>query len=183
MRVADILDHFLSRATWIDREKTVDRIITGDPNASIDRCVVTWMSSFKALRHVVDKGVRLLVCHEPTFWHHRDERPDDDVAVQEKLGFINEHGLSIVRNHDCWDRWPDIGIPWAWARFLGLKGRPAAVGAGGYQHRYDIEPVPLEDFARRVAERCGRIGEPLVQVTGDASQTVEFSVLRTSRIL
>lgn len=172
MKVSAILDHFLSRADWIDPETTVDRVIVGDPDADVDCCLVTWMPSLKALRCMVDKGVRFLICHEPTFWNHRDERTGDDAGIQEKLRFITDHGIVIVRNHDCWDRWPNVGIPWAWARFLGFEGNPVAVGANGYQHRYDIKPVPVEDFARQVAKRCAAIGEPFVQVTGDPCRKV-----------
>ena len=173
MRVSDILDHFLSRADWVDRETTVDRVIVGDPDASFERCLVTWMPSSKALHHMVREEIRLLICHEPTFWNHVDDQPTpDDLVSREKLTYIEEHGITIVRNHDCWDRWPDVGIPWAWSGFLGLGNQPAAVSADGYQHRYDIDRVPLDVFASGVAERCVSIGEPLVQVTGDASETV-----------
>ena len=158
MKAEDVLEYFLSRADWVDRKTTVDRIIAGDPHGDFDRCVVTWIPSMNALRWMAERAIGLLVCHEPTFWNHRDDRPiADDRVGREKLDFI--------RDHDCWDRWPEVGIPWAWAQFLGLADRPEAIGAAGYQHRYDIAPIPLEDFARQVAGRCADVGEPLVQVT------------------
>lgn len=173
MKVREILDHFLSRADWVERDKTVDRVIAGDPDTDVDRCLVTWMPGFKALRFMVDRGITFLICHEPTFWNHRNDRSTmEDPGSREKLAYIRDHNLVILRNHDCWDRWPDVGIPWAWADFLELGKHPQAVGANGCQHRYDIEPVSLEAFARRVARRCESLGEPLVQVTGDASQMV-----------
>jgi putative NIF3 family GTP cyclohydrolase 1 type 2 len=175
MKVGDILEHFLSRADWVNRETTVDRVIVGDAETEVESCLVSWMPSFGVLRHMVERDVRLLVCHEPTFWNHRDDRPANDAGIHEKLEYIQDHGLVVLRNHDCWDRWPDVGIPWAWAGFLGLGSKPAAVGANGYQHRYDIAPVSLEMFARHVAVRCAGLGEPLVQVTGDGD-------LRVSRI-
>jgi putative NIF3 family GTP cyclohydrolase 1 type 2 len=111
--------------------------------------------------------VPLVITHEPTFWEHVNDRPTDDPLSREKLRFIEDNGIVILRNHDAWDRWPGCGIPWAWARFLGLNEEPVEVGSWGYQHRYDIEPVTLDEFAGRVAERCASIGEPLVQVTGE----------------
>jgi len=172
IKVRDILEHFVSRADWVNRATTVDRVIVGDAGAEVDRCVVSWMPSFRALRYLVEHDIRLLVCHEPTFWNHLDERPVNDAGIQEKLHFIQDHRLVIIRNHDCWDRWPKVGIPWAWASFLGLGSKPVAVGASGYQHRYDIAPMTLEAFSRQVAKRCEGIGEPLVQVVGDVSQIV-----------
>ena len=172
MKVAEILEHFLSRADWVDRKTTVDRVIAGDAGADVSRCMVTWIPSSDALRCMIERDIRLLICHEPTFWNHPDERPADDAEIRDKLKYIQDHGLIVVRNHDCWDRWPDIGIPSAWARYLGLGDKPADVSAHGYQHRYDIDPVPLETFARRVAGKCAGIGESLVQVTGNASRMV-----------
>ena len=172
LKVKDVLEHFLSRCDWIDREKTVDRVIVGDPEKEVDRCLVTWMPSFEAVRQMVERGIHFMICHEPTFWHHRDDRPDQDPEANEKQAFIQENDVVIVRNHDCWDKWPDIGIPWSWAEFLELEGTPAEIGANGFQHRYDIEPVSLDEFASRVARSCSSIGEPMVQVTGDRNSQV-----------
>lgn len=182
MKVTAILEHFLSRVETIDRKTTVDRVIAGDPNADIDRCMVTWMPSFRALRQAVERGIRLVICHEPTFWSDGEERPDEDADARAKNTFIKQHGLIILRNHDAWDRWPGIGIPWAWARFLGLGPRPAAVARHGYQHRYDIAPVTLADFAADMAARCESIGEPQVQVVGDPGQTVSRIGIGTGSI-
>ena len=46
MKVREILEHFLSRAPWVDRTKTVDRVIVGDPEKEVSRCLVAWMPSF-----------------------------------------------------------------------------------------------------------------------------------------
>ena len=172
MVITEILEHFLSRADWVDCQKTVDRVIVGDPGRDVDRCLVTWMPSFAALEAMVARDIDLLICHEPTFWHHRDDKPGDDPESAAKLRFIDEHDLVIVRNHDCWDRWPNVGIPWAWAQYLEVGREPAATGRDGYQHRYDVDPIRLDDFARRVAAKCAAFGEPAVQVTGDGKMEV-----------
>jgi putative NIF3 family GTP cyclohydrolase 1 type 2 len=173
MKVGNVLEHFLSRADWVERDKTVDRVIVGDPAADVDRCLVTWMPGMNALRSLAERGMRLLICHEPTFWNHRDDCPvESDARAREKLAFIQAHDIVILRNHDCWDLWPEAGIPWAWARFLGLGRQPAAINQDRYLHRYDVEPMTLDALARRVARQCARIGEPFVQVSGDPSQSV-----------
>ncbi len=172
MKIGDILEHFLSRAEWVDRSKTVDRVIVGNPERDVAACLVTWMASFRALRRAVDLGIGFVICHEPTFWNHLDKDPASRPQATEKLSYIEDNGLAIMRIHDSWDRWPQIGIPWAWARFLGLGDSPVATGANGYQHRYDIEPVRLDDLAEAVALRCAALGEPMVQVVGDAHAAV-----------
>jgi len=176
MKVIDILEHFLSRSNWVDRTNTVDRVIIGDPEKKADRCLVTWMPGLAAVRQAITRRVELIVCHEPTFYSHQTDRfdihPETTRIVFEKRDFINAHGLTILRLHDTWDRWPEIGIPWAWGKFLELTGPPAAISADRYHHRYDIKPVALDEFARRVARKCATIGEPIVQVTGDGRQLV-----------
>jgi len=166
MKISGVVEHFLSRADWVDRDETVDRIILGDPDKDVGRCVVAWIPSFAAIRAVVERGVGLLVCHEPTFWDHFDHAPQAKPRCAEKLGFIRRHNLSIVRLHDTWDRWPEVGIPWAWGRALGLPGPPAEIGNRGYQHRYDIDPVPFDEFAHRIAAHTAPLGEPTIEVDG-----------------
>jgi putative NIF3 family GTP cyclohydrolase 1 type 2 len=167
-----ILDHFLSRSPWVDRERTVDRLIVGDPRAEVSSCIVTWMPSRRAIQHAIDVGERLVVCHEPTFWDHLDRDIEGRPAAEAKLDLIKGNGISIVRIHDSWDRWPGIGIPWAWADFLGLDVEPSVIGAAGYQHRYDIPPITLDDLASQFAKRCAAIGEAEVQVAGEADSLV-----------
>jgi putative NIF3 family GTP cyclohydrolase 1 type 2 len=172
MIVSEILQHFLERSDWVNLEKTVDRVIVGDPDKDVDRCLVTWMPNMNALHYAVEKGYKFIICHEPTFWNHFDDIPEASPRTKDKITFIKKHALTIIRNHDCWDRWPDVGIPWAWAKFLGIQSKPVIFSQDGYQHRYDIEPSTLEAFATQIAVSCAGIGEPQVQVTGDLSQII-----------
>ena len=172
MLVKDVLEHFLSRADWVDRNSTVDRVIVGNPDGEARTCLVTWMPGFSALREAVSRRVDLVICHEPTFWNHRDDNPSNEPMAREKLGFVEKHGLTVMRIHDCWDKWPEIGINWAWARFLGLGDEPAEIHANGYQQRYDIALVTLDHLARDVARKCSGIGEPMVQVSGQGDVLV-----------
>lgn len=184
MKVSEIREHFLSRADWVDPEKTVDRVIVGDPDKEVRRVLVTWISSFQACRVAVKRKFDLLVTHEPTFWDHWDYRgnPQDlgksELATAKKR-FIEENGLVILRNHDVWDRFPQFGIPWAWARYLELGDRPTGFGHDGYQHRYDIQPTTLDALAVRVAAKSAALGEPVVQVVGEPERMVSHVGINT----
>ena len=37
MKAKDLLEHFLSRADWVDRSNTVDRIIAGNPDKEVEQ--------------------------------------------------------------------------------------------------------------------------------------------------
>lgn len=173
MQVRAVLEHFLSQADWVDRTNTVDRVIWGDAGRDVTRCAVVWISSLAAIRAAVALGAELLITHEPTFWNHRDEAPEANPHAAEKIRLLDETGMVVLRNHDCWDRWPEVGIPWAWARFLGLGQTPSAVGAAGYQHRYDIEACSVNELAHRIARKTQVLGESMVQVIGDPHQVVQ----------
>jgi putative NIF3 family GTP cyclohydrolase 1 type 2 len=181
MKAADIHAHFLTAADWVDPDNTVDRIIVGDPETEVSRVLVTWISSFQAVREAVVRGCQMVITHEPTFWTHANELAAvgewdadslKDQVADCKRRYIEEHGLVILRIHDAWDAWPEIGIPWAWARHLELGAEPAAQIERGYQQRYDIEPVTLDDLARRIAARTALLGEPAVQVVGPPDKMV-----------
>ena len=82
MKVREILEHFLARANWVERAKTVDRVIAGDPDREVTRCLVTWMAGFQVLRLMVARRIPLLICHEPTFCNHYDERHANDPVAE-----------------------------------------------------------------------------------------------------
>ena len=181
MKAIGLLAHFRSLASWLSDDETVDRIIIGDPEAEVSRVGVTWISDFRAVREAVARSCQLLITHEPTFWVHAHELDavsgwsqdsDKGKAAGQKRRFIEEHGLVILRVHDAWDAMPEIGIPWAWARHLGLGDKPAAVSDRAFQQRYDIEPTRLDDLARRVAAKTAQFGEPAVQVVGPGDRLV-----------
>ncbi len=177
MKAIDILEFFLFRAPWIDRANTVDRVIAGNPNKPVKRILVTWMPSFAAVKAAIDGRYDLLLTHEPTFYDHRDYR--DNPADMHKVAtamakkkLIDDSGLTIIRNHDVWDLFPGVGIPFAWAKFLGINSKPVRIFAGNYQHRYDIEPLTLDALAQRISKRTATLGEPSIQVHGRGDQLV-----------
>lgn len=181
LKAIDIHKHFMSIADWLDPATTVDKIIIGDPQKEISRIAVSWISSFDAIKAAVAQDCQMLITHEPTFWSHTHEYESakqwnpgtliHDVGTRKKR-FIEENGLVILRLHDTWDRMPEIGIPWAWADFLGFGPTPARIGESGCQHRYDIRPTKLDDLATRIAARTTELGEHYVEVVGDGSQMV-----------
>jgi putative NIF3 family GTP cyclohydrolase 1 type 2 len=181
MKANAIREHFSSVAEWVNPEETVDRIILGDPEAEVTRVLVTWISSFHAVREAAARGCQMLITHEPTFWVHANEVaslegwPPDSIKrrlAEKKRALIEEHGLVMLRVHDAWDGMPEVGIPWAWARHLDLGTQPVRVSEGSYQQRYDIAPIALDELARRVAAKTAPLGEPAVQVVGPPDEMV-----------
>jgi len=170
MTARELLAYFLSKSDWVDSRNTVDRIIVGDPDEDFERCAVTWIPGLRELEAALADGRRFVVTHEPTFYDHHDRVAGD--AAEAKRAFLERNGFVILRIHDCWDRWPATGIPFAWARFLGLPETPDVVGGDGYLHGYDLPPTRFGDLAEGFARRLAALGEPRVQVFGDLGRSV-----------
>jgi putative NIF3 family GTP cyclohydrolase 1 type 2 len=177
----DILEHLLDRSPWVDRTRTVDTVKAGDPTRAVKKAAVAWISSMANLRAAVRMGCDLFVTHEPTFYNHFDD-PADPLRRQEpaagKQAFLDQAGMCVFRCHDCWDRWPAIGIGDSWAAWLGLTSRIAR-DAAGYCSVYEIDPTPLGAFAAGVAAACRPMGQHGVQVIGEMGKPIRRPAIGT----
>ncbi len=170
----DIHEYLLANSPWVDRERTVDTVKSGDPSRPVRKAGVCWYPSIWDIRAAVAAGCDLLIAHEPTFWHHsQDEVPwrtRGPGAVKSRV--LEESGLVILRAHDTWDNWPVDGIRDSWARFLGL-GEPVQEGSElRWTALYGVEEQTLKHFARHVARRVRELGEEGIQVMGDPERVV-----------
>lgn len=170
----DIREYLLSHSPWVDRDRTVDTVKAGDATQPVRKAGVCWYPSVWDIRAAVDAGCDLLIAHEPAFWEHGPEELTwrNRGPGIEKTRLLDESGLVILRAHDTWDNWPEIGIRDAWARFLHL-GRPIAEGSNLRWHAlYEIPEQTLGSFASYVAGRVRELGEEGIQVMGQAERTV-----------
>jgi len=179
MTANQIRQHFLERSPWVpDWGKTWDNTIAGDGDREVKRILVTWQSTLTSIRKAVDEGYDLLITHEPTYWGYSDAQERElyfkdnphYIVPQEKLDLLAS-GITVLRLHDTWDRFPTYGIPYAWANFLGLSGTPE-IGYDGYVLCYNVTEKTAREWARTIAARTATLGEPLVQFVGDESRTV-----------
>ena len=181
----DLVFYFFEHAPYVDPTDTVDRLIFGDKYAEVDKVVVTWMCDIPAIEYARSIGAATIITHEPTFYntfdlntfdmeHEKNIWAEDYYKwkmIQSKRDLLERSGISVIRNHDVWDRFPEWGIPFSWARHLGLKNMVSG-DPTGYQYRYDIEPVTLKDFANKAAERIKPLGEEHIAYFGDDNALV-----------
>src|SRR5258706_16318926 len=102
LTASGIREHFLSHAPWVDRQKTVDTIKSGDPDRPVRRVGVGWMASIWDLQAAHRDGCELFVTHEPTFNDHRD--PEGGACrraapADAKTKILEEAGLVVFRCH------------------------------------------------------------------------------------
>jgi putative NIF3 family GTP cyclohydrolase 1 type 2 len=170
----DIRDYFLSNSPWVDPKDTVDTVKIGEPTRPVKKAGVCWMPTIWDIRAAHEAGCDLLVCHEPTFWEH--EAPERKWRNQEpgltKRKLLEQTGMVILRIHDCWDNWPEIGIRDSWAKTLGLTRLVREGTRRHYNAIYEIPRQPLREFAQHVADCIKALGEDSVQAIGDPDKMV-----------
>lgn len=166
---------------WVNEGDTVDTWKAGDPQSEVTGIAVAWMSYTWALERAAELGCNLLITHEPTFYHHSDSNPEilawpECTAKREKIEAL---GLTILRCHDLWDQLPDIGMPDAWGKKLGL-GQPIA--GEGYFRVYAGQGRTARQIAGDLAEHVADLGQPGVQLIGHLDRVIHRIVLGTGAI-
>ena len=178
MNTNDIREYLLARAPWVDPARTVDTVKAGDPEREVHTVGVGWISSIENLRRAHELGCDLFITHEPTFWEHRaaEQRLRGVEPGLTKQRFLDETGLVVLRVHDIWDNWPQIGIRDSWAAGLGLTAF-LAEDETRWHAVYAIQETSLREFARYVAGCIKVLGEDSVQVIGDPEKRVSRPAL------
>jgi len=176
-------------------EPSVDQIIIGNPDAIIKKAGTAWMPYLKTIKEAIDRGVNLLVVHEPTFYTHLDlQKSDYDYhsapepartiyyeARDAKRELITKHELSIIRCHDVLDKIPEFGIPYSFGQQLGLPDSDI-IASKTYYNVYRIKPLPAKAFALKVAQQLKPIGQPGVAFYGEENRMIESVGLGTGCI-
>ncbi len=81
---------------------TVDTIKAGDPSTPVTGIAITFLDTMDVLRQASQRGLNLVITHEPTFYNHLDETTFfvEDPVYLEKLAFIQQHHMVVFRFHD-----------------------------------------------------------------------------------
>ncbi|WP_101295801.1 Nif3-like dinuclear metal center hexameric protein [Halegenticoccus soli] len=184
---------------WVDWDDTVDTFKTGDPHADVEGIAVGWMSYMWALERAVELGCNVFIIHEGTYYDHDEEPipgnhpPSVVELIDAKQRFIEEHGLVILRCHDLWDQYPEIGVPDAWGRHLGfepddevpvetMSTPPAAFGRGDYYRVYDVGERTAREAASQIAGAVRNVGQDAVELLGEATTPVSRIAVGTGAI-
>lgn len=171
VRAGDIRDYLLKMGPWVKPDDTVDTFKSGGPDVVVKKIGVAWMPYVWAIEQALAEGCNMLVCHEPVYYNHTDK--DDMVflfeVTREKKKLIESSGLVIYRCHDVWDRVEGIGIPSAWAEFLGFS---KLVNRSTFCHIYEVPEIAAGDLARQVAGKLAAFGQDAVQFIGPADKKV-----------
>jgi len=193
LRAKDVNSHL--RSLCEVNEPSVDRIIIGDPETPVKRIGTAWMPYWETCRDAVEKGVNVLVVHEPTFYTHLDLEAENSDFLraadpgrkaymdlrEKKKKWIEDNGLVIIRCHDVWDKVPVNGIPFALGGALGFTEKDL-VRSEAYYNVYRTPVTPAIEVAKMIASSLKTVGQPGVAFYGDENYEVRSVGLGTGCI-
>ena len=177
--------HHELRALHAVSEPSVDRVVAGNPNVTIDGIAVVWTPTWDALREAQRRSCNVVVAHEPTYFAHLESdgfdvefpklppaaRRSVEETREAKRRWIEANAMVVIRCHDVLDAMPG-GVVDSLAKALGFTERDYLKSDD--RHRVvRIEPaVEARVVAQRLAEAFGTVGQPGVAFYGDPMRSV-----------
>jgi len=180
MKAIDVLNHFKEVGHWVNWERTCDTFLYGEPETEVRGIATAWIPTNKALRQAGEEGFNLFITHEPAFYANYSGDPDIVDLVAEKKNIMDDSGIVLLRCHDTWDRMPEVGIPDAWATFLGFETEERPI-----ESFYKICLVgerSVEELAEVVREKTSALGQDVVLIFGDRKKQVSRMAVGTGAI-
>lgn len=161
--VAAVLDRIRQHVGVPWRTPTVDRLIAGTPDTSVQGIATTMMATFDVCKRAHAAGCNLIITHEPTFYLHEDTVADisNNPVLRAKQTFLTEHGIAIFRLHDHIHAMHPDGIARGMLQQLGWQ---AHVVAPDNPYRFHFDGVPLARFAQEMATK---LQDQTMRVVGD----------------
>ena len=184
MKAIELYRHFLSRADWVDREKTNDRIWYGNPEKPIARVGTGWSACAMNLEVAEAAGCDLFISHEHPFaWPWGTESGRDTAWWRRRSAVLDRSGMTLMNLHDTWDHWPIYGIRDSWAEFLELgelveeldylhPGRDAVSTGGASLGIYSVDPGTVAVHAGRMAGKIRELGYDGAVLFGNAAEVI-----------
>lgn len=91
-----------TQATEVDPNKTLDQVVSGNPEKTLTGIVTTFMATVDVINEAIKKGTNLIITHEPTWFNGHDDHSwlGNDKVYQQKKELIETSGIVIWRFHD-----------------------------------------------------------------------------------
>ncbi len=100
--VKQIIDLFIKDVPGGVKAQTVDTLKAGSMDTQVTGIVTTMFATVDVIRKAIAVGANFIIAHEPTFYNHLDDTSwlkNDDV-YQYKADLLNQHNITVWRNHD-----------------------------------------------------------------------------------
>ena len=200
MKIYELLEFFKAQGTWVNWNKTVDQILFGSPETIIKGISVGWKPTIQNLKEAYNRGHNLFITHEPLYIAEKNkfgvvygglvkkfDKPleakyfleEDDCWLQKKQ-WLESTEMVVLRCHDFWDDYPDIGIHGSWAKWLGFTEKP--IEQMKFYEVHDLGGITLKDLLKQLQPKLKKLGQPVFQFIGDLEKKVQKIGLGTGAI-
>jgi len=180
MEARDFRQHCMSVAHWVNWSDTKDIFLFGDPELEITGIAVTWLATDAVLSRAAELGLNLIISHEGAFYPNFEESNSERRHFSEKRALLERKGLTLLRCHDTWDRMPEVGIPDAWADFLGFPSEPRPVES--FYKICDVTGRSLVELAKEILYKVRPLGQNAVGMMGNPDKQVTRMAVGTGAI-
>jgi putative NIF3 family GTP cyclohydrolase 1 type 2 len=102
IKAGDITERIRENVTCPWQKTTVDTYKGGNPDMKVTGIATTFLATMEVLKKAKEKGLNMVITHEPTFYNHLDETDqfEGDLVVAAKQKYIKDNGLIVFRFHD-----------------------------------------------------------------------------------
>jgi putative NIF3 family GTP cyclohydrolase 1 type 2 len=180
MKAREVMEHFRAVGRWVNWNKTCDQFLHGDPDIEVKGIATAWIPTNAALREAAACGLNLFITHEPAFCGGYEGTVSGDKVASAKRKLLDKLGITLMRCHDTWDRMPDVGIPDAWATFLGFETEQRSVKS--FYKICLLGDMTVEEAGRAVLKKVRRLGQGIVLIVGDREKRVSRMAVGTGAI-
>nr|MDO8086269.1 Nif3-like dinuclear metal center hexameric protein [Candidatus Sigynarchaeum springense] len=190
MKASELLDHFHKVGTWVTwNGRENDKFLFGDPETTVKGIAVAWMATMPNLLKAKSKGCNVFITHEPLYvgvanqfgiYSAEGILLEEDDAWVAKAQWLEKEKIVVLRCHDTWDDFPDIGIHGAWAKWLGFTGKPLK-----QIKFYEVHGISFGTFdalCKHVQKQVRTLGQDVVLVIGDPAKKVSKVAIGTGAI-
>jgi putative NIF3 family GTP cyclohydrolase 1 type 2 len=182
LKAKELRVHMQKVGSWVNWDTTCDQFLAGDPEAEVKGIAVSWMPVLKNLENALDANCNLFVTHEPLYASEADKSKLiglEDAWVKKKK-WLEKREMVVLRCHDFWDDYPDVGIHGAWAKWLGFNGKPLAQRR--FYEVHEVKGLSLEELAKRILAKVKPLGQEAVHMVGNPKKKVSRIALGTGAI-
>jgi len=95
--VCNVLHRIKEQLTCDWTDGTVDTLKTGTLDQQVTGIATTFLATMKVIKQAKEKGLKLIITHEPTFYNHWDDLEPlrDDIVQKTKRAYIKKHEIAI----------------------------------------------------------------------------------------
>ncbi len=131
----------------------------GDPQAKIERAVVSLDRSLAAVEHARAEGAQLLLSHHPLLYHPLERLTTHDHASRTALA-LARHGIAFIAAHTNWDAALG-GVNDALAALLRLTD-VSPVGDARSESQYKVVAHAPKDATQRIIDAASAAGAGVI---------------------